>query len=201
MRKLSLVMAAMLMFTVAVWAQDSGGGQYGQTGQSTTSNKVKGEKTVEGCIVSSGTDFFLQPKHGKMIRLTDQGADLQSHVNHRVKVHGAEQTAGMAGNGTAASNPSASSTQTAASSPSSATNPDQATAANQPGAQSGNLPQSGAAGTASSTNIDRNNVSNKEITVTRVDMVSETCPADWMNKANKSDKNKTNSSSDMNNPH
>src|SRR5207237_1951510 len=103
MRKLSLVMAAMLMFTVAVWSQDSGGGQYGQTGQSTTSNKVKGEKTVEGCIVSSGTEFFLQPKHGKMIRLTDQGADLQSHVNHRVKVHGAEQRAGMSGNGTAAS--------------------------------------------------------------------------------------------------
>ena len=46
--------------------------------------------------------------------------------------------------------------------------------------------------------IDRNNISNKEITVTRVDMVSETCPADWMNKGNK---NKSNGSSDMNNPH
>jgi hypothetical protein len=204
--------------------------------------KVKGEKTVEGCIVQQGTEFFLQPKHGKVIRLNSSGEDLTAHVGHRVKLHGTEQRAGSAGNvgntmgassqpstsGTGApedhtyagnpptgKTPASSQSQEAGATPSgqsstsasnagssaSTTPSSSEQASNASSENSGNLPQSSsnnantgsnASSTSSSSGtINPNNVSNKEFTVTRVDMVSMTCPWNGGNNSNNNNNNST----------
>src|SRR5205085_5864492 len=53
------------------------------------------DKTEEGCIVQQGSDFYLQPKHGKVQRLSST-EDLSAHVGHQVKVHGRESKTGSA---------------------------------------------------------------------------------------------------------
>ncbi len=186
-----------LMFMVAAYAQASGqypssqsGSQAGgsMSGQSQTANpsdqsssaqsssaQAKG-KTIEGCIVKEESDFFLVPKKGNPIQLQASGAENPSaHEGHRVKVQGQESSiaagsassAGTSGGaaGTASSeNPSASQSQSG-----------------QAGAvASGNAPSSGSS--ASGTGNDLHKLANKEMTVDRIDMVSETCPVNWNSK-------------------
>ena len=62
-------------------------GQAGTTG-SENSGKMKGEKTLKGCIQSSGAgQYTLQEKGGKSVTLNST-EDLSAHVGHEVKVHG-----------------------------------------------------------------------------------------------------------------
>jgi hypothetical protein len=189
------------------------------TSQNNNNGKVKGEKTIEGCIVSQGTEFFIQPKHGKMVRL-NSSEDLTAHVGHRVKAHGTEQKAGSAGNtaGTmGASNSGSTSANTGSTTASTSGSASGSTGANTgsttaeanaqlpQGERAGNTGTTnsgnsvGSAGgsstnssTSGSSNVDRKNVSNKELMVTRVDMVSETCPWSDKNKSNQSNSGTTN---------
>jgi len=52
-----------------------------------TQSEKKTEKSLKGCIQSSGGQFSLEEKHGKEIALTGS-QDLASHVGHTVTVHG-----------------------------------------------------------------------------------------------------------------
>ena len=59
----------------------------GSSNQLSASDK-KIEKTLKGCIESSGGVFTLEEKHGKQVTLTGS-QDFASHVGHTVTVHGA----------------------------------------------------------------------------------------------------------------
>src|SRR5437588_8469226 len=94
----------------------AGSGSMGTTGQqgtgsvgvpasdNNTTNNAKHEKTMEGCIVQQGSDFFLATHNNKkFFRLSPQGGtDLSAHVGHKVKVHGSEQASGSLGASTSA---------------------------------------------------------------------------------------------------
>lgn len=63
-------------------------GQAGTTGSTESSGKMKGEKTLKGCIESSGAgQYTLAEKGGKSVTLNST-EDLSAHVGHEVKVHG-----------------------------------------------------------------------------------------------------------------
>lgn len=69
-------------------------GSYGSaSGQASTtgnenSGKMKGEKTLKGCIESAGAgQYTLAEKGGKSVTLNST-EDLSAHVGHEVKVHG-----------------------------------------------------------------------------------------------------------------
>ncbi|GAC1431686.1 MAG: hypothetical protein NVS1B11_01180 [Terriglobales bacterium] len=48
---------------------------------------MKGEKKLKGCIQSSGGEYMLEEKKGKMVNLSSS-QDLSAHVGHMVAVHG-----------------------------------------------------------------------------------------------------------------
>lgn len=48
---------------------------------------MKGEKKLKGCIQSSGGQYMLEEKKGKMVSLSSS-QDLSAHVGHMVAVHG-----------------------------------------------------------------------------------------------------------------
>jgi hypothetical protein len=58
----------------------------GAGNQMPTSDKST-EKTLKGCLESSGAQFTLEEKRGKQVALTGS-QDLASHVGHTVMVHG-----------------------------------------------------------------------------------------------------------------
>ncbi len=63
-------------------------GQAGTTASTESSGKMKGEKTLKGCIESSGAgQYTLAEKGGKSVTLSST-EDLSAHVGHEVKVHG-----------------------------------------------------------------------------------------------------------------
>ena len=135
---------------------------------STASQRANnGQQTsVEGCIVRERTDYFLQPENGAPIKLNST-EDLSQHVGHHVRVQGTEANHG-AGTATSAGatgteNPSPSSNPSGSGSPATSANPGSSSSA------AGN--QSGA---------------NREIQVTKVQMISETCPANIQNRINQS---------------
>jgi hypothetical protein len=63
--------------------------------QSNKPNKTKGDqvKTIEGCLMRDGGDFYLQPSpaNGDQVHLSAANQDLASLVGRRVRVHGSEQ--------------------------------------------------------------------------------------------------------------
>ena len=143
-----------------------------------------GEKTLEGCIVREQTDYFIQPKTGDRERLTGS-QDLSSHVGHQVKVHGMEQSSTAAN-----SNGNVGVSGTAGTSGSMASNSDRTSTSgsaksetenNAAGSIAGNAGSSNATGTGASSSSS-NNWTGKDFMVTRVDMVSESCPADIQKK-------------------
>jgi hypothetical protein len=143
-----------------------------------------GEKTLEGCIVKEQTDYFIQPRDGDRERLTGS-QDLSSHVGHQVKVHGTEQsntTANSTGNvgvsGTAGTSGSMASNSDRTATSGSAKSETQNNAA---GSIAGNAGSSNATGTASSSSAN-NNWTGKDFMVTKVDMMSDSCPADIQKK-------------------
>jgi len=207
MKKLFLVLFTILLSTAFVVAQTSGSaGASGsqsptsaqqpssmpnsdqtsasqassQTGASNTANNEKGNKTIEGCIVRESTEYYLQPKHGKMEKLSST-EDLSAHVGHQVKVHGteskaSENTASTSGTGTSATG--------GVSGQSSATGSQSSTSGT---GTSGSVAASGNAPSASGgTTVDKSKISDKMITVEKIDMVSETC-----NIGNNKDKTKS----------
>ncbi len=215
MKKLNLMLAMMLMFTVAAWAQGGGGGAGGgsgsgggqgggsgsgaaassghgshagggssASGNSSASGSASGgtsgggdmassgNRTLEGCVVQQGSDYFLQRKGGKaMVRLVPQSdTDLSAHVGHTVKVHGSQQIAAndpnapVAGKKTNITERDMASAAQGSNVPNSLTTPDQnPPAANDALAGSGALPQGSEVRGGG------------DFTVTRVDMVSDTC--------------------------
>jgi hypothetical protein len=210
---LNLLLAAILVFTVAAWAQGgggsggggaAGGGQGGGSGAASGGHGAQGggaggsaagastsgsaaggasmgngagakgeNRTLEGCVIQQGSDFFLQPTKGKkaMVRLVPQnGQDLSAHVGHTVKVHGTSQiaynpNAPAAGKDTNITERDMASAAQGTNVPNSLTTPDQnPPKANDALAGSGALPQGSEV-----------NAANGDFTVTKIDMVSDTC--------------------------
>lgn len=171
-----LVFAVTLLFALAMAAQTSSASGTSQTGsdqssmqstspQSSTSQgstsdmgsqtssssatRSGKEKTVDGCIVRQQTDYFIVPRKGQPMRVS--GSDISSHVGHHVKVHGTEEAGTMGASATGTGGTSGS--MTSAGSKTEAQ-------------ESGSMGSTSAAGASS-----------KEIVAERIDMVSETCPA------------------------
>jgi hypothetical protein len=148
--------------------------------QSSMGSEHQGKtKTVEGCVVREESDYFLIPKHGNPVRLDGSGAnDVSAHLNHRVKIHGNESAWSGAGSsagttgGTSGSmaNPSTSEPSTSSSTAGSAGTTGSVSGSTSPGAS--------ASGTTSGTG-NLHSVARNEIAVERIDMVSESCPANW----------------------
>ncbi len=190
--------------STATTPSDNTGATSQQTTGTTANNTVPNgkQKTVEGCILRQSTYFFLQPAHGKMIRLEPGTNDLNAHVGHKVRIHGTEQnapanTAGLSsgsnvnpqnGENAAITNQTAVTGQTSNpnATPGSTANAggttgavDQSSTNPNPGASSSGAIAGSTGQTSSNGGVatENNNVSNKEVVVDRVDMISETCPA------------------------
>lgn len=140
------------------------GTQSGTYGSQSNTASAK-EKTFEGCVVRQETDYFIFPKSGQPEHIASTGQDVSSHLGHHVKLHGTEQATSAS---TAYGSTSGGVGGTAAGSTSGAT-----------GSSTGSTGNVGAntAGTSGST-TEGGGTSAREIVVERVDMVSETCPAD-----------------------
>lgn len=56
-------------------------------GSQAPSNDKRSEKSLKGCIVSTGGQYALEDKHGKQTALAGS-SDFAAHVGHTVAVHG-----------------------------------------------------------------------------------------------------------------
>jgi len=192
MRKLVLVLAtifALCLFTALAVAQTPGGttGVNANSSQNSSNssspadssaavsgsqtdpnsvNAASGEKTVDGCVVKEQSDYFIQPKDGDRERLAGT-QDFSSHVGHEVKVHGTEQAAAAASTGAVSGSDR---TSTSGSAKTESQN-------NAAGSMAGNAGSSNASGTSG---FASNN--ERSFTVTKVEMVSASCPADIQKK-------------------
>jgi hypothetical protein len=118
--------------------------------------------SVEGCIVRQQTDYYLQPETGQPIKLNSSSRDLGEHVGHRVRVTGSMSQ----GQGASAAG-SSSYGQSGTSSVSNST-----------GGNSSSTADRNSAGTqGAGTQSNSVNGPTQEMLVSRVDMISETCPA------------------------
>jgi len=151
-------------------------GDQNRAAKSSNEDMSAGEKTLDGCVVKEQSDYFIQPASGERERLMGS-QDFSSHVGHEVKVHGTDQMA-------TASN-SAASDRTSTSGSASAESQNNAA-----GSIAGNAGSSNASGTgaASSNNMAGSNWSGKDFMVTKVDMVSTSCPADIQKKVDENKK-------------
>lgn len=70
-------------------ADNSSGSMGGMKNDSGTKNEsvMKGDKKLKGCIQSSGGQYLLEEKKGKMVNL-NSSQDLSAHVGHMVAVRG-----------------------------------------------------------------------------------------------------------------
>ena len=126
---------------------------------------------MEGCIVRHETDYFLQPETGQPVKL-NSSQDLSQHVGHRVRVEG---TVNQAGSSTAASNTGANTSGTYGNpGTSSATNSASSTA----GSSADQTSKQGQSASSSSATGQT-----QEMLVTKVDMISETCPSGMQNQS------------------
>jgi hypothetical protein len=114
------------------------------------------ETTIDGCVVKEQNDYFIQPATGERERLVG-GDDLSSQVGKEVKAHGSEQTA------------TASATDRTSTSGSASTESQN----NAAGSIAGNAGSSNASGTAAGAST----WSGKDFMVTRIEKVSDSCPA------------------------
>ncbi len=151
----------------------SNGRAANDSGQASSTN---GQQTLEGCIVQENTDYFLQPATGDRERLTGS-QDLASRVGKHVRVQGTEQSstasaatpdAGSTTNQTPNSQPGSSETQN---------NPAGSIAGN-----AGSSNATGSAGNGSASSSANGNWTGKDFMVTKVETVSESCPADIQKK-------------------
>jgi hypothetical protein len=160
-------------------------GAYGSQTSGMGSSTMAGT-ALEGCIVRQATDYFLIPKSGNPVHLTASGStDLSAHLGHRVKVHGSESpmssstgsssanTAGMTGSATGQAGTSQESQSSSGSISSGAGT------SSKPESSTGTTSSMGAAGQP-----DLRSAATQDMTVTRIDMVSESCPTNWNTKWN-----------------
>lgn len=190
MRKYFLVLlmgAALSLFTVAATAQNASDGNtaagnppetksdvptqpgIGSDGDTQADLGVKrhgvdqSQKTLEGCVVKENTDYFIQPANGERRHLTGS-QDFASAVGKHVRVKGEDENV-------AASNAN-SSNQANANSGSGSSE----TQNNAAGSIAGNAGSSNASGTGTSNSMDH------DFFVTKIETVSESCPANIQNK-------------------
>ena len=136
---------------------------------SSSSSEHAGADTLEGCVVKEQTDYFLQPATGDRVHLSG-AADLSSHVGHDVKVSGTNQSASASSAGTSGTMASSDRSSTSGTASKETQN-------NASGSIAGNAGSSNASGTGSAASS-----STRDFMVTKVDMVSESCPADIQKK-------------------
>jgi hypothetical protein len=177
MRRYTLmVFAVALFFAIGMMAQTSSGtsgsSQYpsgsdqtstqsGSQAESSSSMSQKGkEKTIAGCIVRQQTDYYIYPKSGAPQRISTSGENVSEHLGHEVKLHGTEQPSSQA----SATSPTPGGTAGMAGSTSTQTGSGTGTT----GSMAGNTAATGTGSAAASS---------QEFVVSRVQMVSESCPA------------------------
>jgi hypothetical protein len=193
MRKQFLVLvtgAALSLFTLAASAQSASDNNTaaGSTAQSSSSAPsqssasssdmsspaaANGQQTIDGCIVKENTDYFIQPLLGDRRHLAGS-QDLSSNVGKHVRVQGTDESTTASDAASSPSSTSASSDRTATSGSASSE-----TQNNAAGSIAGNAGSSNASGTgpaASSGSMG------KDFLVTKVEKVSESCPADIQSK-------------------
>jgi hypothetical protein len=112
------------------------------------------QSSLEGCVIKRETDYFLQPETGQPVRL-NSSRDLSQHVGHQVRVEG---------------------------------NVNNGATSNEAAANSSYGSNSAASGTASTGKVENGNTSPsgtqyQTIDVTRVDMISKTCPSGMQNQS------------------
>lgn len=64
-----------------------------QSDSQATSDKSGGQKTVQGCLSSSGGTYTLAAKNGKTYQLAGDTSKLTEHVGHEIKVTGTATSA------------------------------------------------------------------------------------------------------------
>jgi hypothetical protein len=127
-----------------------------QSGTSTTN-----QSSLEGCIVKHETDYFLQPESGQAVKL-NSSQDLSQHVGHRVRVEGNVNN-GLNSNATGTeSNSSMNSSPTSN------------------GSYGSNSASTGKVENGSSS---PSGTQYQTFDVTRVDMISESCPSGMQNQS------------------
>jgi hypothetical protein len=133
-----------------------------QSGTSTTS-----QSSLEGCIIRRETDYFLQPDTGQPVKL-NSSQDLSEHVGHHVRVQGnvknGSNSASSASNSNVVGNNSSSGGAYGSSSSGAGTNGSTGKVENGSSAPSGGTQY-------------------EAIDVSRVDTISETCPAGMQNQS------------------
>lgn len=129
-----------------------------QSGTTATSSP-----SVEGCIERQQTEYYLQPETGQAIRL-NSSQDLGAHVGHRVRVEGTMNQGTASNPGSNTYGKDGTSATTNATGGTSSTSADRSSTAVQ-----SDSAQAASGGPA------------QEMLVTRVDMISETCPAGMQN--------------------
>ncbi|HWR35608.1 MAG TPA: hypothetical protein VN622_07035 [Clostridia bacterium] len=159
----------------------SSGSDQSMSGQSTSGmdHQASGkEKSEEGCVIRQQSDYFLVSKKGNGLVRLSGGQDLASHVGHHVKLHGTEQK----GSGSMASS-SATGGGTSGTAASSGA-PGSAETTNPAGSTGSSTTMAGGTQTGSSTSgSSATGTAEKTMTVDRVDMISEACPANIQKNA------------------
>ena len=152
----------------------SGSSQPGSWGTQTSSSNAASSSSLEGCVVRQQTDFFLIPQSGNPVHLTDSGsANLGSHVGHHVRVQGSQSMAGLTSPGTSDTTGGATGTASGTTGGSSTSDTTGSTIGANSGSNSGG-------------SNDMHSAATQDMQVSRVDMISESCPANWNSRWNSS---------------
>ena len=143
--------------TTSTQANPASSSTMSQSGTSTTN-----QSSLEGCVIKSETDYFLQPETGEAVKLNST-QDLSQHVGHRVRVEG---------NVKDAVNSNASGTESNA-------------GTNSGSASNGSYASNSTASTGKVENgsSSPSGTQYQTIDVTRVDMISESCPSAMQNQS------------------
>ena len=177
-RMACLVASALLLFAIGATAQTSSSANKQTTTTTTTTTQqttTSGtEHAVEGCLVKEASDFFLIPAHGNPIELqASSGQDLSAHEGHKVKVSGVESSIAASNAGTSSTGGAsgmATTTTTTATGAQSSTH-----SVTEP---AGKAPSSDTAA-ASGTGNDFHRLATKQMTVSNLNHVADTCPVNW----------------------
>jgi hypothetical protein len=115
------------------------------------------QSSLEGCIVKHETDYFLQPDNGQAVKL-NSSQELSQHVGHHVRVEGNVNN-GLNSNATG-------------------------TEANSSSASNGSYGSNSAStGKVENGNSSPSGTQYQTFDVTRVDMISESCPSGMQNQS------------------
>jgi len=136
------------------------------SGSNTGTSAYKGKgKTIEGCVFRRETDYYIVPTHGQPQRISNEGQSVGEHVGHHVKLRGSEAPSAQAS--ASESNAGGTAGETGN------TNTETGSGAGTTGSMSGNT-----AGMGASARGEK-----QEFVVDRVQMLSETCPANIQKNA------------------